>query len=129
MQYIVDGLFALTLITAICAQRYQNYLSAILSGLILSWVGISGHNFLHQRDNFRMRYLNMMMMSYRDWRITHVLSHHLFPNSLLDIEIVSYEPFWVWTIDETKSWMQKYASFVYSPILYLFVFPYNFVKT
>lgn len=117
----------LTLLTAILAQRFQSTLLAILCGLFLTWTGVCGHNFLHQRDNYRMIYFNIIFMSYRDWRVSHVLSHHLYPNSKLDIELVMLEPFCVWVPDATaKNWIQRYASYIYSPIFYFIFYLFAF---
>lgn len=116
-----------TLLTAILAQRFQSTPIAILCGLFLTWTGVCGHNYLHQRDNYRMIYFNIVFMSYRDWRVSHVLSHHLFPNSLLDFELLMVEPFMVWVPSKTaKNWIQRYVSYVYAPILYCFLFLYLF---
>lgn len=126
-QFYIDGLFVLTLLTAILAQRFQSITMAILCGLFLTWTGICGHNYLHRRDNYRMFYFNMIFQSYRDWRVSHVLSHHLYPNSLLDIELITLEPFFVWVPSkEAKNWIQRYASYAYSPIFYLFVYFFEF---
>lgn len=102
---------------------------AMVCGLIYTWVGICGHNYLHLRDNYRMKYFNLLMMSYRDWRISHVLSHHMFPNSFLDCDILFMEPLFVWTPTvESSNTFQKYLSCAYAPILYCFVYPMEFVK-
>jgi len=53
----------------------------------------TGHNFLHQRDNVRMFYLDLSLFSSAEFRVMHALSHHMFPNTALDLEVTSYEPF------------------------------------
>lgn len=66
-----------------------------------------------------MFYFNLLFMSYRDWRISHVLSHHIYPNSLLDIELVALEPFMVYVPSKSaKNFIQRYVSYAYSPIVY-----------
>ncbi|XP_055306178.1 cytochrome b5-related protein-like [Sitodiplosis mosellana] len=126
-EFYIDGLFVLTLITAILAQRFQSITMAILCGLFLTWTGICGHNYLHRRDNYRMFYFNIIFQSFRDWRISHALSHHLYPNSLLDIELISYEPFLVWVPSvEAKNWIQRYAAYAYSPIFYCCFYFFEF---
>lgn len=102
---------------------------ATLAGLFYTWTGIAGHNFFHLRDNYRMMYFNLLFMSYRDWRITHALSHHAYPNSLLDYEMVQYEPIFVWMPSiSDKNWFQRYASWIYAPIIYVGVYHIEFVK-
>lgn len=128
-QFYIDGLFALTILTAILAQRFQSTFIAIVCSLFFTWTGVCAHNYLHQRDNYRMLYFNLIFMSYRDWRISHVLSHHLYPNSLLDVELTILEPYIVWIPSDTaKNLFQRYAPFVYSPILYSVFYLYEFGK-
>jgi hypothetical protein len=33
------------------------------------------------------------MLSFRDWRVTHMLSHHLHTNTFVDVEIAGLLPF------------------------------------
>lgn len=129
LQFYIDGLFVLTLLTSILAQRFQSNLLAMLFGLFLTWTGICGHNYLHQRDNYRMKYMNLIFMSYRDWRVSHALSHHMYPNSLLDIELSILEPFFVWVpSDAAKNIIQRYVSYIYSPFVYSIFYLHEFGK-
>lgn len=129
LQFYIDGLFVLTLLTSILAQRFQSNLLAMLFGLLLTWTGICGHNYLHQRDNYRMKYMNLIFMSYRDWRVSHALSHHMYPNSLLDIELSILEPFFVWVPSDTaKNVFQRYVSYIYSPFVYSIFYLHEFGK-
>lgn len=123
LQFYIDGLFVLVLLTAILTQRFQSVAIAFLCGLFYTWCGICGHNFLHMRDNFRMYYINIMFMNYRNWRISHALSHHLYPNSLLDFELTDMEPFFVYLPSKhVKNCVQRYISYIYSPFLYSIYF-------
>lgn len=74
-----------------------------------------------------MYYFNLLFMSYRDWRITHVLSHHLFPNSYLDFETMIIEPILVW-VPSSKNWIQRYLSWIYSPAVYAGFYYVEFAK-
>lgn len=65
-----------------------------------------------------MKIFNLSFMSYRDWRISHVLSHHQFPNSLLDVEISFLEPFLMHLVYTDKTFVQKYLSWVYTWVVY-----------
>lgn len=126
-QYYIDGLFVLTILTAILAQRFQSTSTAIVCSLFFTWTGVCAHNYLHQRDNFRMVYFNLIFMSYRDWRISHVLSHHIFPNSMLDVEVSIFEPYIVW-IPRAKNLYQLYAPLLFSPLLYSVFYLLEFGK-
>lgn len=62
-------------------------------------------------------------MDFRDWRVNHVLSHHLYPNSWLDTELVALEPVLVFVpIKDAKTFFQRYGSYIYSPIIYVTYF-------
>lgn len=74
----------------------------MVCALFYTWCGVCGHNYFNRRDNFRMKYFNLLMMSYRDWRASHALSHHMFPNSLLDVELVLWEPLFGHQIKKQK---------------------------
>lgn len=119
----------MTLFLAILTQRYQSVLLAFICSIFYTWTGVSGHNFFHQRDNYRMRYFNLLLMSYRDWRISHVFSHHIYPNSLLDCEIIMFEPIFVWLpCEKSKNFIQRYVSYIYAPFAYSIVYPLEFTK-
>lgn len=89
-----------------------------LSGLCMCYTVISAHNFFHRRDNFRMLYFNLSFLNYKEWRISHAMSHHMFPNSLYDLEIVLFEPLLCWFPNPLKSFPQRFLSWLYSPIIY-----------
>lgn len=124
----MDGLFILTLATAVLALHLQNIFIALLASVFYTWTGIGGHNFFHQRDNHRMRYFNLLFMSYHDWRISHALSHHLYPNSLLDLEILLFEPVFMWTPSKAKSSFQRYGARIYFLVIYAIVLYFEFIK-
>lgn len=125
----IDGLLLLTLLTAILSQRYQSTLIAMLCSLFYTWTGCGGHNYLHRRDNFPMNYLGLLFMNYRDWRVSHVLAHHLYPNTLLDVETVYMEPFFVWIPYKSgKNWLHRYGSIVYAPFIYAVTHPMALLK-
>lgn len=68
-------------------------LLAVMTGTILHAVVGIGHNFFHQR-NSRWRYVfDLGAFSHRHWRVSHALSHHIFPNLGADIEASMVEPY------------------------------------
>lgn len=89
---------------------------------------ISAHNFFHRRDNFRMFYFNLSFYNYREWRISHAMSHHLYPNSIHDLEISLFEPILCWIPIQVKSFVQRFASWIYSPIIYMFIMLEQLIK-
>lgn len=80
------------------------------------------------RDSWRMYIFNLSLMSYREWRILHVLSHHLYTNSLYDLEISLYEPFLKWLPEpKCKNLLQRYGSWLYGPAIYVASFGAQFM--
>ena len=64
-----------------------------LAGLVLGMNTSAAHNFFHQADSWRMYYWDLSVLSSRDWRISHMLSHHLHTNTLKDLEVSGIEPY------------------------------------
>lgn len=100
-----------------------------MTGFVLTWTVLASHNFLHKRDNWRMYLFNLSIISYRECRIAHVLSHHLYTNSLHDLEISLYEPYLCWLPDpNVKNNFQRYGSWIYGPLIYMGNYGAQFIK-
>lgn len=57
------------------------------------------------------------------------MSHHNFPNSILDLEISYFEPFLCWLPNPaTKNTIKRFASWVYGPIVYSMLLYGEFFK-
>lgn len=125
-QLFIDALLLTSIIGSILSVQLNSTILLLLTSLSLTWTVISAHNYFHTRDNFRMTYFNFTFLSYKEWRISHALSHHLYPNSLFDLEITLFEPFLCW-VPKAKNFIQRYASWIYGPIIYGFVFFDQFV--
>lgn len=67
-------------------------------------------------------------MSSKDWRITHAMSHHMYPNTLWDYEIYAFEPLTHWLPDPKKSLPMAFVSQVMSPIIWSLVFYEQAIK-
>lgn len=68
-------------------------------------------------------------MSYREWRVSHALSHHLYTNSLVDMEMMLLEPFFCWFPDTmAKGFISRYLSWVYGPLIYSMLFVMEILK-
>ncbi|KAJ4430951.1 hypothetical protein ANN_19544 [Periplaneta americana] len=123
---IIDVLCSSALFFAVVAAATSNYMTGALSGFLLALTVIAAHNFFHQKDNFRMYYFDLSLMSSselgfcfgRDWRISHALSHHLYPNSLLDLELSMFEPVFQFLPDPSKQWWARYGPMLYAPFIY-----------
>lgn len=116
---IHSGLLLLGYLLSVETVVYQNRLLAFLAGLCLTWTVVVGHNYFHRADNWRMYTFNLTLMNYKEWRVSHALSHHLFPNSLHDLELSLFEPYLCWVPNpHRKNWVQRYVSWIYSPFVY-----------
>ncbi|XP_044760009.1 cytochrome b5-related protein-like [Coccinella septempunctata] len=114
---LADIIVSTYLILFIVAAYYENYYIGVLAGYFLTLTVNISHNFIHQRNNFRMYYMDLSMMSSREFRISHALSHHLFPNTIHDLEISMYEPV-IYLMPQTKSPVEKYVSWLYALLLF-----------
>ncbi|KAL7303600.1 hypothetical protein TKK_0003755 [Trichogramma kaykai] len=112
---IADSLAAMALATAVAAAAYKSWSVLVLSSIFLTWTVIIAHNFFHQRDNFRMYYFDLSLMSSKEWRVSHSLSHHLYPNTLWDMEVYAFEPFLEFLPRPDKSWPRRALSLLISP--------------
>ncbi|XP_055691864.1 cytochrome b5-related protein-like [Lutzomyia longipalpis] len=124
-----DVLFIMTYVMAVAALVTKNYIVGFLAALTLTWCVICAHNYFHRRNNWRMYIFNLSFMSFKEWRISHALSHHLYTNSLHDLEISLGEPFLCWIPDpKIKNWFQRYASWIYGPFIYCLIYISEFIK-
>ena len=129
-KFYTDLMLILMFIAAIFAARNNDpYLAvflAMVSGVIMMWLTMLAHNFIHQKDNWRMYLMNFSLMGWRDWRVFHAMSHHMYPNSYHDLLVTMFEPLVKW-IPEKKTSTQKYFYFFISPFLYAGLFFLTFL--
>lgn len=144
LDLVVVSLF----LTATLAVRAENLFTRILltivAGQLMGWLNSLSHNFIHQRNSWRMYAANLVLVGWRDWRVFHGLvsynllvknfkyffinllidlqSHHLYPNTAADFEMSGYEPFLHWIPFKSKSTFQILFSYVASPFTYAFLF-------
>ncbi|XP_034099116.1 cytochrome b5-related protein [Drosophila albomicans] len=111
-------LFAVFLFSWAAAVLDSLVLSAF-AGLSLCWLATSSHNYFHQRDNWRMYFFNLSLMNFNGWRVSHALSHHVYPNSLHDLEMSLFEPLLCFVPSkEYASKLHRVISILISPIVY-----------
>jgi len=125
--HMIDGLCAGTFIFAILASTFWSYTCGVISGVLLACTTIAAHNYFHRKDNFRMYYFDLSMMQFREWRITHALSHHLFPNTIIDFEVSFLEPV-IEYFPKKKSLLVKYGSWIYIVLVWLSLFQASYIK-
>lgn len=114
-----DVILFATITTSVCAARWNNFYLGALAAIFLMWTTVISHNYLHMANNWRMYTMNLSLMSWRDWRVFHCLSHHMLPNSFHDLEVTLFEPHLKWIPYEDKSFKDRYVSWIISPVVYL----------
>ncbi|KAK2581040.1 hypothetical protein KPH14_006087 [Odynerus spinipes] len=119
---IADSLLVATFSFSLAAVYFHSVLAIIAAAAFLTWTTIIGHNYFHMRDNFRMYYFDLSLMSSKEWRITHVMSHHMYPNTLWDHEMYAIEPFFQWMPREGKNFFVRFFGLIYSPLVYALMF-------
>ncbi|CAH1154729.1 unnamed protein product [Phaedon cochleariae] len=125
--FFSDSLVVLTFLFSTLAVRYWSFGLGILGGILLSMLTIAAHNYFHRRDNFRMHYFQFSFFTVRDWRISHVLSHHLHTNTIDDLEISAYEPFLQY-LPTDKNKIQTYGSMLLAPFMWMSLFHFTLNK-
>ncbi|XP_076274852.1 cytochrome b5-related isoform X2 [Rhynchophorus ferrugineus] len=125
---LTDSLMVFYFSLFLISVYFKSFLCGILSGLCLGLLTVAAHNYFHQKDNFRRFYFDFSMMCSREWRISHVLSHHMYTNTISDLEVSTVEPFFQYLPGE-KTFMVKYVSWIYGPLVYALLFIGSYLKT
>ncbi|XP_011506370.1 PREDICTED: cytochrome b5-related protein-like, partial [Ceratosolen solmsi marchali] len=107
---IADSLFIVTILLAIAVAILRSWIVIIIC------------------DNFRMYYFDLSTMSSKDWRISHGLSHHLYPNTVWDMEIYNFEPFLIYLPCHYKSFLYRLMTIIMSPITFFGTFILTGIK-
>lgn len=63
--FFTDLLLAGTFTFSILANMYWNYWLALIAGVFLGLLTIAAHNYFHQKDNYRMLYFSLSLLSIR----------------------------------------------------------------
>lgn len=98
------------------------WLSVIISAQMLAWLVTISQNFLHKADNWRMYTANFALMTTRDFRTMHILSHHMYPNTFADLEVTCFEPYFKWLPTHAKGWYYKVMTLILTPISHCIYF-------
>ncbi|XP_005176332.1 cytochrome b5-related protein [Musca domestica] len=117
------ALLAASVILSLISTRLDSMLVEALTGLLIVWQAVAAHNYFHQRDNWQMYSFNLTLMNFADWRISHALSHHIYTNSLYDLEMTLPEPYLCWIPSKevaTKTW--RIISIFLQPVVYALLF-------
>lgn len=97
--------------------------ASIAAALALTLLSTGAHNYLHQADSVRMYYIHLSGMSHSEWRVSHAMSHHMYTNTLLDMEAIVLEPVLSWMPGAAvKNVLNRFVSWIYGPLVYSLFF-------
>ena len=65
---------------------------------------------------------DLSVQSSKAWRISHAMSHHIFPNTIYDYEISTFEPLLQFLPKSSKTIIDRYISYIYSFLIFTFAF-------
>jgi len=119
---VSDSLAVAAAAFAIYAALTGSFWSAWLSGMAIGLLFTSSHNFTHLKPNWRQYYIVVPMLSLKDWRTSHILSHHHFPNTDLDMEMLQHEPLVDYYPRTDKDW-KSYLQCVMFPLYAGLIWP------
>ncbi|XP_025833687.1 cytochrome b5-related protein-like [Agrilus planipennis] len=102
----------------VLATRYIDFYFATICGILMALVTIAGHNYMHRKDNWRMYYPDLSLLQSREFRMFHIFSHHLYTNTIADLEISLHEPIMEF-LPKRKSFVHRYLSIIYAPFYWL----------
>ncbi|CAB3361181.1 Hypothetical predicted protein [Cloeon dipterum] len=125
---VTDSLFSAFVVCTLISAYKSSIDFAMLAGVLLAFTVCAAHNFVHMRNEWRRNYVNLSMLSAKHFRIYHTLSHHLYPNSVLDLEVSLLEPWLPWLPRPEKNVLERYVSWLISPIVYTLMFPSEFAR-
>lgn len=117
-----DVNFLAYIIFTILSATYSSYYLAVVTGLLISFQLLISHNYFHRKDNFRMMGINLSGSDYTSWRISHVMSHHIYTNSYYDVEVTYIEPFLQW-LPRSKTIQHKIFACITTPIVFGVMIP------
>ncbi|KAJ8937274.1 hypothetical protein NQ318_005672 [Aromia moschata] len=119
--FLIDALVFFLFLFSTLAVRYHSYGLGLLSGLFLGMVTIASHNYIHRKDNWRMYLWQFSLMQVREFRISHVLSHHLHTNTIDDLEISLLEPLLQYMPIDKKP-IRRFGCLLIAPIIWVTFF-------
>jgi hypothetical protein len=70
---IVFGVFTTAVLTIRSDSLIASIIWGLLSSLLLGWLNGASHNFIHQRNNYRMYTADLVLTGWREWRVYHGL--------------------------------------------------------
>jgi len=99
------------------------YLSvAVAVGVVSSWLGAFGHNWIHQPKYKLWAYLSLDTIGFSSdgWFREHILQHHMYTNTPWDNHFKGTDPFLITDPTVERSWFQSRIAPFLNPIVLTF---------
>lgn len=71
LDLVVISLFLVAILAVRVENLFFKVLFTLVAGQLMGWLNGLSHNFIHQRNNYRMYAANLVMVNWRDWRVFH----------------------------------------------------------
>lgn len=71
MDAVLISLFCTSIIATRTQDSFVSIFMTLAAGQFMAWLNTLSHNFIHQKDNWRMYAANIPLTGWRDWRIFH----------------------------------------------------------
>ncbi|CAG0882813.1 unnamed protein product [Cyprideis torosa] len=124
---LVDANAIVFLLLLTLCGTYSTWSIALSAGVAMTFLVLSSHNFVHQKINFRSIYMDFSVFGSLNWRLQHCLSHHVFPNTIQDVEVTGIIPLLDF-LTRPKNLFQKYlyplTITVVTPLIFPIVTPF-----
>ena len=102
----------------------SNVIKYFFSGFLLSISAAMAHNFFHQKENWRTKIFDFATYNSSEFRLSHIFSHHPFPNTIYDFEVLAVEPYIQFLPKQNKSWFSRYFCIVNTVLFFFWSFLY-----
>jgi hypothetical protein len=135
------GLLVAASLAVILVERNVKFVAAVAAGVFACFLVNGGHNFIHKKNSWRMYGCHAVLVNFKEFRVFHAMvsaccclfvvlvthfhstpqSHHLYPNSIYDLETSIYEPFFKY-MPVAKSPLRILMNYLFVPLVYMFGF-------
>eukprot|EP00397_Hematodinium_sp_SG-2012_P014843 GEMP01015103.1.p1 GENE.GEMP01015103.1~~GEMP01015103.1.p1 ORF type:complete len:459 (+),score=91.61 GEMP01015103.1:184-1560(+) len=104
---------------------------AIFFGIVSSWLGGYGHNWVHQPNYYWWAVISLdgIGLTSDEWIRTHLLQHHMYVNTPWDNHFKGTDPFLITDPTVERCFAQRYIWPSIYPVFLSFGIPSNFIVT
>lgn len=76
LDLVVVSLFLAATLAVRVESLIVKIIFTLVAGQLMGWLNGLSHNFIHQRNNFRMYASNLVLINWRDWRVFHAIVNY-----------------------------------------------------